>query len=150
MQMTFGDAMRFRRDQLGYSQEELAELVGRDQSTIARWERQNKPPKDPFVLTQLAEALQMDVEALRAGRLQVSGPLVSLDEARTRTLDELIKQVARLRAPDVDPREAEGLLRALLRLDMEGLRLLGAQAEYLLKLKKEREESPRTNHANEA
>lgn len=143
MQLTFGDAMRFRRDQLGYTQEELADLVGRDQSTVARWERQSRPPKDAYALAQLADALQIDEADLRAGRVRVGGPLASEQEARAVAAEDLIKRIARIRAPEVDPDEAESFLRLLLRLDVDEIRALRNQGELYARLKEQAEEQRR-------
>jgi len=49
-----------RRATLGYSQRELAELVGTTQSAIARLERGGRPPRIDTLL-RIAEALECDL-----------------------------------------------------------------------------------------
>jgi predicted transcriptional regulator len=49
-----------RRQQLGYSQRELAELVGTTQSAIARLERGGRPPRIDTLL-RIADALECDL-----------------------------------------------------------------------------------------
>ena len=49
-----------RRQQLGYSQRELAELVGTTQSAIARLERGGRPPRNDTLL-RIADALDCDL-----------------------------------------------------------------------------------------
>jgi predicted transcriptional regulator len=49
-----------RRQQLGYSQRELAELVGTTQSAIARLERGGRPPRIDTLL-RIADALDCDL-----------------------------------------------------------------------------------------
>ena len=49
-----------RRQQLGYSQRELAELVGTTQSAIARLERGGRPPRIDTLL-RIAEALDCEL-----------------------------------------------------------------------------------------
>lgn len=49
-----------RRQELGYSQRELAELVGTTQSAIARLERGGRPPRIDTLL-RIADALECDL-----------------------------------------------------------------------------------------
>jgi predicted transcriptional regulator len=49
-----------RRQELGYSQRELAELVGTTQSAIARLERGGRPPRIDTLL-RIADALDCDL-----------------------------------------------------------------------------------------
>ena len=49
-----------RRQQLGYSQRDLAELVGTTQSAIARLERGGRPPRIDTLL-RIADALDCDL-----------------------------------------------------------------------------------------
>jgi transcriptional regulator with XRE-family HTH domain len=48
-----GDAIRARRKQLGLSQPELAERVGRDKRTISRWETPRKDGRDSRAFAEL-------------------------------------------------------------------------------------------------
>lgn len=43
---TFGERVRAIRAALGFSQEQLAEGVGADESTIAKWEREEHKPTE--------------------------------------------------------------------------------------------------------
>lgn len=59
-----------RRRSLGYSQEQLAELLGVDRTTIGRWESGRSTPQPPQ-RPGLAEALELsreELDALLAGR----------------------------------------------------------------------------------
>lgn len=57
---SFGRMVRYRRTQLGLSQAELAELVGRSTSTIRSWERDKSRPNDAKVLAALVAILGVD------------------------------------------------------------------------------------------
>jgi transcriptional regulator with XRE-family HTH domain len=52
-----------RRKAIGLSQERLAEVMGVDRSTVARWERADTDPQ-PWHRPRLADALRISVEAL--------------------------------------------------------------------------------------
>jgi transcriptional regulator with XRE-family HTH domain len=52
-----------RRKAMGFSQEQLAERLGVDRSTIVRWERGDTEPQ-PWARPKLAEALQVSVDQL--------------------------------------------------------------------------------------
>jgi len=54
------DKVAERRQELGYSQRELAELVGTTQSAIARLERGGRPPRIDTLL-RIADALECDL-----------------------------------------------------------------------------------------
>jgi transcriptional regulator with XRE-family HTH domain len=54
------DQVAERRQQLGMSQRELAELVGTTQSAVARLERGGRPPRIDTLL-RIADALECDL-----------------------------------------------------------------------------------------
>ncbi|HEX9355388.1 MAG TPA: helix-turn-helix domain-containing protein, partial [Streptosporangiaceae bacterium] len=51
------------RRALGYSQERLAEAIGVERTTVARWERGETDPQ-PWARPKIAEVLQISVEEL--------------------------------------------------------------------------------------
>lgn len=61
---TFGRTVRYRRNKLGMSHAQLAELVGRSTSTIRSWERDKSRPNDPQVVATLAAILGVDERQL--------------------------------------------------------------------------------------
>ena len=62
--MSFGQRLRLRRKQLGYTQQALADLLDVEQSTVSIWEGQIDPPTDQARLTLLASALRWTKEEL--------------------------------------------------------------------------------------
>ncbi|WP_433118386.1 helix-turn-helix transcriptional regulator [Micromonospora sp. CA-246542] len=68
-----------RRKATGLSQERLAEALGVDRSTVARWERAETDPQ-PWHRPRLAAALNLSIEevvACEAGRARPSGIIES-------------------------------------------------------------------------
>lgn len=61
---SFGRTVRYRRNKLGLSQANLAELVGRSTPTIRSWERDKTRPNDPQVIATLAAILGVDERQL--------------------------------------------------------------------------------------
>ena len=57
--MGFGERLRFRREELGISREELAKLLGVSRSAIGNYETSVSSPKEE-VLLRLFDALQVD------------------------------------------------------------------------------------------
>lgn len=71
-----GDAIRARRKQLGLSQVELAERVGRDKRTISRWETPRKDGRDSRAFAELetvAQGLETTPAKLLSMALGLSG-----------------------------------------------------------------------------
>ena len=66
---TFGDRLRFRRNRLGWTQDDLASKTGFSVSSITGWERGINPPNAQS-LTKLAEVLACDVGWLLQGVTQ--------------------------------------------------------------------------------
>lgn len=69
--LSFGKALKIRRDRLGMTQAALAEKMGGavDQSTVSKWEVRATPLRDRFLLDNLAEALDATVQDLIEGRV---------------------------------------------------------------------------------
>lgn len=59
----WGRNIRSGRSVLGLSQKQFGELLGVDQSTIARWERGDMAPRDRHKV-KIAETLRQDVRQL--------------------------------------------------------------------------------------
>lgn len=63
MSLVFAEMLRVRRTERGYSQQQLAEKVYVNRSSIAKWESGARLP-DVDMIYRLANALNMDVNAL--------------------------------------------------------------------------------------
>lgn len=61
--MTIGDRIKNAREELGYKQSQLADLVGVSPSAIANYENDISFPKEPILL-RLFDALQVDANYL--------------------------------------------------------------------------------------
>lgn len=61
---SFGRTVRYRRTKLGLSQARLGDLVGRSQSTIRSWEKDQSVPTDTKVLETLSAVLGVDQRML--------------------------------------------------------------------------------------
>lgn len=59
---TVGQRIRKRRDELGWSQEVLAEEIGIHRNTLAKYETDSNIPTDVVILCRLATALQVPLE----------------------------------------------------------------------------------------
>ena len=85
--MTFPDKVKRKRELLGLTQQELADLVGVSKRAVAGWETENAEPR-PATLRKLAETLQVSIEYLRID--SIDNPLYGIekkkyvDEARDR------------------------------------------------------------------
>jgi transcriptional regulator with XRE-family HTH domain len=115
IQLTFGKVMRFRRMQMGLTQEYLAEQMNVAQNTVSRWESMGDPPRNPYVLERLAELLRVEVDDLRTGRLRrardsggVRGELQRIAMEHAETPEEVQRMAA--------------IMEAALMLNPEGLR----------------------------
>lgn len=64
--VTFGERLRFRRNRLGWTQDDLASKTGFSVSSITGWERGINPPNAQS-LTKLAEVLSCDAGWLLIG-----------------------------------------------------------------------------------
>jgi len=63
-QLTLGEALRARRDQLDLSQAEIAEQLGTTQGNLSRWERDLTEPREPEVYRDLADFLEISLRDL--------------------------------------------------------------------------------------
>ena len=88
--MGFGERLRFRREELGISREELAKLLGVSRSAIGNYETSVSSPKEE-VLLRLFDALQVDANYLYRDNLcSALAPSFSGEE---RTLLEKYRQL---------------------------------------------------------
>ena len=99
-----GDAIRARRKQLGLSQPQLAERVGRDKRTISRWETPRKDGLDSRAFAELesiAPALETTPSKLLSMALGLAGyrpePQPAADDL-TDVLNELLAGSAEMKA----------------------------------------------------
>jgi len=65
----FGNALRARRERLGYTQVAIAAIAGVNQGAIAKWEGRALPPKNPGGLLALAAFFKVSIEDLMAGAI---------------------------------------------------------------------------------
>lgn len=63
--MTFGDKLKEARKEKGYTQVELAEMIGVASATLAGYENSNREP-DLFKIKRLVEVLEIDADYLLA------------------------------------------------------------------------------------
>lgn len=61
----FGKALREARQALGYTQRDLAEKVSKDISTVGRWEKGERRPKQGSLLI-LSNLLRIKIQTLQA------------------------------------------------------------------------------------
>lgn len=116
-----------RRKAMGLSQEALAEAVGVDTSTVARWERGETEPQ-PVHRPRLADALKVSVEEV--GELLVNGEAeVPAEERTTEKLESTDPPPIASRLVRQQPTEAVSLPPSLPRIDH---RQAAAHAERLL------------------
>lgn len=87
------NALAAARKRLGYSQEDLAEILKVERSTIGRWERGTCDPS-PWIRPRLAKALQISLDEL-------ARVLAEMDQLAKKTIGEatvlLYREVRRLR-----------------------------------------------------
>lgn len=101
-----GRAIRARREQLGLSQEELADRLGRSQSLVSRLERGAADWPDPAMFRALAAALELPpAELLEAAGYLEAGERgqARLDEA---TLYHMVEDSVRRGGYTAEEREA--------------------------------------------
>jgi transcriptional regulator with XRE-family HTH domain len=123
----FGQAVRFHRKRLKLSQAELAERVGVGTSTVSWYERQRKPINDPFMVFELADALQTTPDDLREGRVRV--------DPKGRPMDDYIDEVLRDELPPGEGGDAvrevlKRLLDKAVKLPPDRLRELADFADF--------------------
>lgn len=71
--MSLGEHIRALRKGLGYTQEQLGEMVGAHINTVVRWENETRTP-NAKALAKLAEALGVDIATLMNGSDEGSAP----------------------------------------------------------------------------
>lgn len=126
--MPFGEAVRYLRRLRGWTQAELADKIGVGQSTVANWEGLARPLNDPLTLMDLADALDIGVEELRAGRVARRGPA---SEASKEDLEALVARITRLHRGQADPRIIARSVRKLFDLSEGQLLLIDALLDQL-------------------
>ena len=78
MQTTFSETLRTLRKERGFSQQQLANQLFVDRSSIAHWESGRRVP-DPILLSRLADCLRVDVGTLlNAAKAEEEAPEVIL------------------------------------------------------------------------
>lgn len=100
-----GQRIHDRREQIGLTQEQLGELIGKDQKQIWRYEAGKQTPSAE-TLVQLARALETSTDYL-VGESDVLKPIGSVDD-----LDELeVEMLELLRSQN--PGQREKIMRAI-------------------------------------
>lgn len=95
--MTIGDRIKELRQQLGFTQTELAEKVGLTYIQVGRYEKQKSKPSSQ-VLQKLAEALNTSADYLMNG----DSEQVASGKITDRGLLELFQAVEALEEDDID------------------------------------------------
>jgi transcriptional regulator with XRE-family HTH domain len=115
LRMSFGDALRLRRERAGLNQRDVARALHTHQSTVARWEKQTIPPRDSAVVEGLARLLGASVAEMRGGLVPAVVPYASeLAGLPTQFVQEFNKY-----APDLVPEDQDFVLRLVKRLAVE-------------------------------
>lgn len=62
--MTYGDFIRNKRKECGFTQQELADKVGVARTTVIAWESEKFPPTDLNNISSLEQALSLETGTL--------------------------------------------------------------------------------------
>ena len=77
--MKFGEKLKKARQEKGFSQEDLARMVGVSLRTIMNYENQNRYPKKREIYGKLAEETKIEFEE----NISTNGAIPSTNEKRT-------------------------------------------------------------------
>lgn len=113
--LTFGEAVRYRRTQLGLTQRQLADMMKVSQNTLSRWEAMGRPPNDAVILRRLSELLYADPEDLRAG-------IVRMAPRGGEVHDQLVRIAMEHAETPAEVELLVGIIEGALRMNAEGLR----------------------------
>lgn len=119
---TFGKIVQRCREALGWTQQELAEAMHTQQSTVSGWEARAAPIRDKPTLLRLARVLGTNVTVLNGGTPlpNLSGNVESLDVFEVPD-EELIRQLAsRHFGPNADWRKLARIFELYRRFDEAG------------------------------
>ena len=75
--MNFADSLKELRNKKGLSQQQLADLVFVDRSSVARWESGARMP-DAIMIARLSKCLDVDVDELLRGSEEEKNLVFSL------------------------------------------------------------------------
>jgi transcriptional regulator with XRE-family HTH domain len=92
-QLSFGNALRLRREAQGILQRDLARTINVDPSTLSKWEGQQKAPRDRKALIKLAAALGCTVEELAAGLIAGNNQRILTTAGLHPAIDRVLKSV---------------------------------------------------------
>lgn len=67
--LDFGAALRYYRRRAKINQDVLADLLNVTQPTLSRWENEAEPPKDTYILSRMAEILDVSLDDLYNARI---------------------------------------------------------------------------------
>lgn len=95
--MTFPDKVKRKRELLGLTQQELADLVGVSKRAVAGWETEGAEPR-PATLRKLAETLQVSIDYLRID--SIDNPLYGIEKKRY--VDEARDRYGEVAAQEMD------------------------------------------------
>ncbi len=99
---SFGRTIKYRRSKLGLSQAKLGELVGRSQTAVRAWERDQAFPKEASVITALSAILGVDEQQL----FEKAGQAVPARETSS-TIEQALATLAPGSAASAGPKEPE-------------------------------------------
>lgn len=106
-QPEYGAHLAALRHAASLSQQQLADIVGVRQATVAAWERSDSPPRGEFLLP-LSEALHVSLEEL----LKSGAKRTPKHRGPTSKLEALVADIARL--PKRRQQRITGVLEALI------------------------------------
>ncbi len=106
IQLSFGEALKHLREGQGLTQKELARMVGISQNRISAYESQREGLRDIHRLISLADALHVDKDDLRAGRVPVLDDQALSDMYGVDWKEKAMQEIA----PHVTPRRSRQTL----------------------------------------
>lgn len=121
MRDCLADAIRLRRDELGLTQRQVAERIGCNERTVARWESRNDVDAKAFSrLPEIAEALETTETEMHARALTLSGFQIDrglpADEARAALSEMRARQIemqAQIQRAEIQIEATADLLRQI-------------------------------------